>query len=500
MVSTPTSRIATQSRVTKLLPLIAAIGYGLAGYAHAANIPVNDASAGSVPGSCTLIDAVAAVNTASAVNGCAAGDGNGDVIDLTGFHTPTTISLTQSASGLKHALSLTRAASIVGALAADGTPYVTIERGTASGTPNFGLILSTEPLTIHGLILQNGFLDAGYCGGAILAGDTLTVSNSILRANNVPEGGGGAITATKGMTLTHSTVTGNSAANGGGGIESNAYLNIDYSTISNNSVTASGAAGGGGVYASGAIVVHHSIISGNTSATVGGGIYSMYALNMVDSTLSGNAAQNGAGGGVFALYTGASLTSSTVTGNTASTKGGGINANEVDFTNSTFYRNSANGDGGAVFANDITAAYSTLAGNTARGGDGGGFTFIGSATVYGTIVNANTPADVGSVNRIPVNGAFNLIGSAPWGAPLGTLQCDPQLTALADNGGATKTMAPGSGSCVIDAASATPNVSTDQRGAPRPSVAGTRADIGAVELGTPQASPSDELFKGAFGG
>src|SRR4051812_30343991 len=113
------ARIAQPARSTTLLPLIAAIGCALAVQVHAANIGVNDTAGGSAAGSCTLADAVAAVNTQAVVNGCAAGDGNNDTIDLTGFNAPATISLTQSISGLKHALSLTRAATIVGALAAD---------------------------------------------------------------------------------------------------------------------------------------------------------------------------------------------------------------------------------------------------------------------------------------------------------------------------------------------------------------------------------------------
>jgi predicted outer membrane repeat protein len=491
---------AQRTSIRRLLPLIAAISCGLAAHAQGVTIAVNNAEPGSVPGMCTLADAVAAVNAQAAVNGCVAGDGNNDMIDLSGFREPTTISFTQSASGLKHALSLTRAVSIAGALAADGTPYVTIERSVATGTTDFGLILSIAPLTINGLILQNGLVLDGYCGGAILAGDTLTISNSILRANSAPTGGGGAIAAMNGMTLTRSTVTGNNAANGGGAIASNAYVTVDYSTISNNMVTASDATGGGGIYASGKIAVHHSVISGNTSATVGGGIYSMQLLDMIDTTLSDNTAQNGAGGGVFARYSGVSITSSTVSGNRASTNGGGIDATDADFTNSTFNDNSANTDGGAVFANDITAAYSTLAGNTAHGGDGGGFAFVGSATVNGTIVSGNQPADVGSTNRRAVSGAFNLIGSAASGAPLDTLRCDPRLGALSDNGGPTVTMAPAAGSCAINAASSVPSVNIDQRGVSRPGMPGTRADIGAVETSPQRVAASDQIFVTSLGG
>jgi hypothetical protein len=73
------------------------------------------------------------------------------------------------------------------------------------------------------------------------------------------------------------------------------------------------------------------------------------------------------------------------------------------------------------------------------------------------------------------------------GAPL---TAHPLLGGLRDNGGPTPTMAPSPGSPVIDAGSAF-GLTTDQRGAPRPSDfgsignAGDGADIGAYEVQAP---------------
>src|SRR5262249_39637140 len=53
--------------------------------AHAATIVVDSAGTDSETGLCTIVDAVTAVNTAAAVNGCAAGDGDNDTIDLNSF-------------------------------------------------------------------------------------------------------------------------------------------------------------------------------------------------------------------------------------------------------------------------------------------------------------------------------------------------------------------------------------------------------------------------------
>ena len=63
------------------------------------------------------------------------------------------------------------------------------------------------------------------------------------------------------------------------------------------------------------------------------------------------------------------------------------------------------------------------------------------------------------------------------GAPL---TADPQLAALAGNGGLTQTPLPASGSSVVDAGGVSGCPATDQRGVARPQ--GPACDIGAVEL------------------
>lgn len=498
-MNTTSSR--ARDRFTRALPLLrtvplaAAVAVGLCRPAAAATIAVDDASATSVPGKCTLVDAIAALNTRSAVNGCSAADGNSDVIDLSGFTTPTTITLTQASGG--HALMLSNPVTLRGALAADGTPLLTIERSSVSGTPQFGLLMSSAALTIDGLILQNGATQSGYCGGAVAVGDDLVVNNSIIR-NNASSGGGGGLFATGDMTLNHSIVTGNSAVNGGGGLVAVYALHAYDSTVSDNKTTASDGLGGGGMYASGFVVVANSKVIGNTSASKAGGIYSLQVIDLQRTTVSGNAAQGGAGGGVFARQGGISTRGSTISDNTAASTGGGINATDADFTNSTISGNRSGGDGAGVFANNATFVYSTLAANVSTGGTGGGVNFQSSGVANGTIVYGNTPDDVNTPVRSALTGSFDLIGSAPWGVPAGTLNCDPKLGALGQYGGPTPTMQPGGGSCAIDAASASPTVSTDQRDDARPGVQGGKADIGAAEANSQQSSSNDAVFGNGF--
>ena len=493
-----TTSSLTRDRFTRTLlriaPLVGAIAIGL-GKANAATIVVDDASGASVQGKCSIVDAVAAVNTQAPVNGCSAGDGSNDTIDLNGFALPTTISLTHASNG--HALAFTRAVAIRGSLAADGTPFVTLERSSVSGTPAFGLLMSTAPLTVDGLILQNGASQSGYCGGAIAAGGTLVVANSVLRSNT-SSGGGGAIFATGQTTLRHSLVTGNSAVIAGGGIVATYALDISYSTLSNNSTTAPDGSGGGALYAFTATTIDHSTVTGNSSATTGGGIYSRQILTLSDSTIDANIAHNGGGGGVYALDYGISVMASTISGNSATKTGGGIHTTYADLTNSTLAGNHSGTDGAGIYATNLTSVYSTFSTNTSAGGKGGGVMFVSSGVANGSIVYGNAPDDVGSINHVPLSGAFNLVGSAPWGVPAGTLNCDPKLGALGDHGGSTATMQLGDGSCAMNAASSTPSVATDQRDYSRPGVQGGHADIGSSESNSSQSTATDGVFANGF--
>jgi predicted outer membrane repeat protein len=476
---------------SKLLPLVAAVAFCLYTNAHAATIMVNDTTAGSVPGKCTIVDAVTAINTQAAVNGCvagdgAAGDGTDDIVDLTGFKVPTTISFVQAASGFSHALSLAQRMTIIGLLDKDGVPQVTLERSAAAGTPDFGLIQTSDAVTLSGLTLSNGSAQSGTFGGAIQAGSALTVNHCIM-SGNASSTGGGAIVATNGVTLNNSTVTGNTAVFTGGGIVANSAMLIYQSTISNNSTTDATGSGGGGVYGTGSITVRDSTISGNSSASRGGGVYGASNINLVDATLSGNHALAGAGGAVFALNVGVDANRSTIDNNTASALGGGIYAVDASLANSTITGNAAGGSGGGVYAHTITMDYATIFANATQSGTGGGVNFSISGAATGTIIFGNLsgtmPDDLDTASHSALAGSHNLIGSSAWGVPADTINCNPMLGALGNYGGPTMTLPLASGSCAIGAASATPDQTADQRGYLRPAAgqANSAADIGAFE-------------------
>lgn len=271
---------------------------------------------------------------------------------------------------------------------------------------------------------------------ATAGADTITFSTSgaITLASTLP-----AISDAAGLTIDGAgqTVT----VSGGGTVrvmlvEIGAALTVKNLTIANGN---SGNTYGGGIYNYGTLTVANSTFAGNRTNGNGGGIYNYFgALTVINSTFSGNSAGasiGGAGGG-----------------------GGGIynNSGTLTVTNSTFSRNGTGDSGGGIY-------------------NGGG-----TSTLRNTIVANNL------ISIYPVRNCSGAItdggGNLVWGdssCPSTFINADPKLLALANNGGATQTMALDTGSAAIDAALPAHCPATDQRGVSRPQ--GAHCDIGAFE-------------------
>ena len=186
-----------------------------------------------------------------------------------------------------------------------------------------------------------------------------------------------------------------------------------------------------------------------------------------------------------------SLTNSTLSGNSAYSNGGAIYGYNgvVNLSNSTMAHNSAN-QGGALKtqAASVSLTNSTLSGNSAYSG-ATFFSFGGGIHMTNSIFSgASGSSDcyqlsafffLNGVNLIEDQGDCNIPAS-------GSLieGTDPNLGALADNGGPTQTLAPMPGSPVIDAGDSSlvlPDVKFDQRGTGFLRKSGTAVDLGAVE-------------------
>lgn len=314
---------------------------------------------------------------------------------------------------------------------------------------------SAGPPLIDGTLITNN--TAGDEGGGVWTSyNTLNITNATITGNTGntansgnngadDQGGGGVFHSNGTLTISNSTISGNNAAlnNGnGGGIynAANGNLTVDFTTIDGNQ-----AYFGGGIQSDDAIaVVNNSTLSGNSATSQGGGIYPyatsgmLSSLTLNHSTLSGNSAVAGAAAGVQREGTGTSsltLNHTTVAGNTATTSGGGINRDSGTLTlDSSILANNQSGTEGD---SDISGDYVAATGRT-------------------SIVKAHPSGTQSGSGTI--------------------LTSDPLLAPLGNYGGPTQTMLPLYGSPAIDAA-ANSTATTDQR---ELAVIGT-PDLGATE-------------------
>ena len=306
---------------------------------------------------------------------------------------------------------------------------------------------------------------------------------------------------------------GGEAANGDGGnggyggtgagiyiFGNSAALNITASSIYGNT-TGLGGAGGTG-----------SGSNGTTRDYPGpaGGIYTANGItvSLVDSTIQDN---SGMIGGLFnsSNNTTVTLAGCTISGNISAGYGGGIyNGSGVtlSLSNSTVSSNLADDHGGGIYnSGTLSLLHATITDNVADqdndgSGNGGGFYSAGIFTMTHSIIAGNL--DLGGYHPdcygAAGSGDYNLLGIGDSGSctfsaqpndqvGTGTAPLDPQLGALADNGGPTETHAPQPGSPVVDTVPpAACSLLVDQRGLSRPvdyDGDGTaQCDTGAVEI------------------
>lgn len=323
--------------------------------------------------------------------------------------------------------------------------HVNIVGAGASVTTIDGANLSrvfhvTGPYTvsISGLTITGGS-DTG--GGIYNGGGTVTVTDSAITGNTSTFFGGGVRNESGVFNLVSSTLSSNTAVGGGGVLNAEgAVLNITNSTLSANQT--SSYAGGGAISTRGTATVTRSTISGNSSENTGGGVFNDGTLTLTNTTFSGNTA--GAEGG--ALYNG---------------RGDGSDTTTATVTHGTFAGNSAGTAADSVYVNDGTV---TLSNTLSVSPDG----LAGECGVSdGIIVSAGHNLDTDGT-------CFGASGIDP-------VSITANLGELADNGGLTHTHALLAGSPAIDAGDCAGSVvTTDQRGESRPQ--GAACDIGAYEL------------------
>jgi hypothetical protein len=208
-------------------------------------------------------------------------------------------------------------------------------------------LLASFNFSISGVTITGGKETTAVGGGGIISGsidNTVTVTNCVI-SNNSATGagtfGGGGISHTGGsLTITGTTFSNNSTSGSGGGLgytagdplirtPSTGTLTVSGSTFSGNTAN-SGAAGGGGAdlfnfnAGMGTYNISSSTFSNNTAPNARGGaiIVESGPLTVTTSSLTSNSA--GAGGGAIYSSGSASVTYSRLVGNTVSTPTNGL--------------------------------------------------------------------------------------------------------------------------------------------------------------------------------
>jgi hypothetical protein len=291
----------------------------------------------------------------------------------------------------------------------------TIERSTASGTPDFRIfdVASGAALTLENLTLQNGVaFGSGSAaeGGAILNQGTLVLS-AVTVQSNTAQGSDGGSNGTTGLA-------GNDGA--GAGLWSAGSLTLQSSTLvqNNHAIGGSGGSGrkragvggnafGGGVFvASGTATLTGAAVENNlATGGEGGWITGNTRPNGFPEVASGN----GSGGGLYVAGGTVNLQSDTVAGNQA--VGGDNLGNE-------FFSFAGNGYGGGLYVagGQVSLSNDTVDTNQANSGRG-----QGPAVGYGGglyVAGGNVTLSSDTVDSNQATGVHPVMIAAAYGGGL----------------------------------------------------------------------------------
>jgi hypothetical protein len=328
-----------------------------------------------------------------------------------------------------------------------GSELLTIDGGGTQsillgGAIDFGLLMRVE-----GIAFENGYSPYGVAGGACVStfGSFIGVDTRFDHCRSHPQ----PFSSCQGGAL---RVWGDAAIS-------------DSQFFDNTCEAGYGSTYGGAIWTRGHLALDHSVLSGNSALAdtldnaKGGAFFAFREAKVAFSTISGNHATLDGAGYAYRL----AVTESTVSGNTADVRFGGLAAYMGRIYNSTVALNTtpaADGSASGFFA-------------TVRGE-------LWSSILFGNTTGSDA-YDVGSLEGVLL-GAGNLVGASPRTLPPDTLFADPLLGPLQDNGGPTPTHSLGIGSPAIDAGNNVLGLVTDQRGDGHPRIVGEGPDIGAFEV------------------
>ncbi|MCI0687712.1 MAG: right-handed parallel beta-helix repeat-containing protein [Sporichthyaceae bacterium] len=433
----------------------------------------------------------------------------------------------------------------------DNTAQVAVNDVTITGGDNTdgAAVRFNSDIDLTGVTVSGN--DAG-TGPVLNSGEVMSgASIGLVDSSLGPNTGTGIRISNGGISVSGSTITQNTGR-GVGAIDGS--LSVADSTISDNGqggVRTTGLGeglftftnsesidnGGPGVDCSacGDLVVSDSTITGNVPSglTTGGGISwsvdqdepgEVRTATITNTTVSGNT-RNGPGGGMIVLITELDndpppaqivITGSTFSANSATGvegRGGGIYATtgEVRADNSTFSGNSAAVTGGGIYTStgDAFLQHATVAGNSAPTGAniGTGEDLNSFGSIVAEAAGGGTDCAIAGTT---ISSGYNVGGDTSCAFVAGpgdqTNVGDPQLGPLAGNGGPTETRLPADAGPAAGAvpAGACTVFTVDQRGITRPQ--GTDCEAGSVEIAevvapacTQTGTPGPDLLIGGNG-
>ncbi len=282
---------------------------------------------------------------------------------------------------------------------------------------------------------DGGGVAQGY-GGGLLNSGTATLSDCAISGNSAGVGGGGLENFSYGAaTVSNCTISGNLADDGGGVDNGYGTATLINCTISGNSARSFGGGLNDGGLHSATLSLYDCTVSGNSARSAGGGLENYSATTLSDCTISGNSAADGAGlwsGGGLGSHGGtAKLIACTISGNLAGLGGGGL----------------------YIVYSTATLTDTIVAGNTDGNGTADNIDLANNGNVNGTYNLIGTGGSGGIVGGS--NG--NIVGVA-----------DPLLALLGNYGGPTQTIALLPGSPAMGAGTTVSGITADQRGVSLP--------------------------------
>ncbi|MCP5011907.1 MAG: hypothetical protein GY942_18165 [Aestuariibacter sp.] len=435
--------------------------------------------------------------------------------DGAGIWTNSTLTLTHS-SVISNLITITEGDDGAGIYIKNGT--LTIADSTIADNENQnddggGMHIDASVVTMVRTFIQNNRTkeNSNTGGGIYVRGSsTVDISDSAIRNNYTQDssanGGGLYMMGSSIVTVTNTLIENNetlgTSANGGAVRNSGGDLIILNSVIQNNHTYGSSANGGGLYHSGGDLIILNSVIQNNhaygPSSTSGGGLYhSGSVATIVGTRILSNTTANGNGGGVYIADGITNIKDSVIANNQSldpSHPGGGLAFNQngnnqkfVTLENVTFSGNSSASEGGAIWVPNgfLTMTHVTLSDNSAITSTGGISVGVnGSVNMANSIIANSTGDDCLNAGTF-IDGGYNLVEDGNCISAGTSISGDPNLGALADNGGDTLTHALLAGSIAIDAGDPTYPVLTDdydQRGAGYARVENGRLDIGAYEF------------------